>query len=156
MLVDLEKLKSLGYEKINGETYGKKENDFYTKIVQVKLNSNVIVSRYLKTSKLSIVNSEQIKEIIQYYKELSADYKNCLIEEKVEGKLLTNEEKNYLNVMLAQCKDNVVYITIVKKLDKKMLRVRYNIGSYYSYIPLEKGFEKLKQNQNYTLEELGI
>ena len=153
MNIDLQKLQTLGYKKMNGEIYAKKENDFFTKIIQVAHGTNIVVSRYLKTSTLSIVKSEQIKELIKFYKELKEDYEQCKYQTK---ELLTSEDKNYLNVVLSQCKENVLYITMCTRIDKRMLRVRYNIGNYYSYIPCEKGFENLKEKRDYTLKELGI
>ena len=67
MNIDLQKLQTLGYKKMSGEIYAKKENDFFTKIIQVGHNTNIVVSRYLKTSALSIVKSDQIKELIKFY-----------------------------------------------------------------------------------------
>ena len=153
MNIDLKKLQTLGYERMSGEIYAKKENDFFTKIIQVAHGTNIVVSRYLKTSALSIVKSEQIKELIKFYKELKEDYEQCKYQTK---ELLTSEYKNYLNVVLSQCKENVLYITMCTRIDKRMLSVRYNIGNYYSYIPCEKGFENLKEERDYTLKELGI
>ena len=157
MKLDLIKLGKLGYIKNNGEEYIKHDNnDHVRKVVNLEHNTNVYKTRFVRINRYQVNCAEDINYIISLYKSLKEDVKNCTIQESVNHDLLTNEEKNYLNVMLAQCKNNVLYITIVKKLDKRMLRVRYNIGSYYSYIPLDKGFEKLKENQNYTLKELGI
>lgn len=153
MNIDLKKLQTLGYERMSGEIYAKKENDFFTKTIRVVNKTNIVVSRYLKTARLSIVKSDQIKELIKFYKELKEDFEQCKFQVK---ELLSSEEKNYLNVVLSQCKDNVLYITMCIRAEKRMLRVRYNIGNYYSYIPCAKGFENLKENKDYTLKELGI
>ena len=74
MNIDLQKLQTLGYKKMNGEIYAKKENDFFTKTIQVAHGTNIVVNRYLKTTVLSIVKSDQIKELIKFYKELKEDY----------------------------------------------------------------------------------
>ena len=154
MNINIEKLKQIGYQQLNGETYGKKENDFFTKVIQVQPKTNIVVSRYLKTSKLSIVKSDQINELIKFYKELKKEYEECLI--KGEKPLLTNEDKNYLKVLFIQCKQEVSYIAIIKRYENRYLRVRYGMSKMYSYIRMPKGFEGLSVDKNYTLQELGF
>lgn len=156
MKLNIEKLKELGYKKKNGEEYAKNDKqDNIRKSIFFELNTNTFKGKALRINKLLINSADTLKYLIATYKELNEDIKNTTI--IIKEPTLTQEEKNYLQIIVSQSEDNQVsYIAIVKVNGNRYLRIRYFMSKLYSYIPMVKGFESLEEDKNYTLEELGV